>query len=104
MENLVPDMVKELEPYWADFIASSASGFGDYLVKRGEEVAEALLSVTDARTEMPELPAILKAYRAVRRSAAKHVIAALLTLAFWWRSTRTDRSSGQLRMATVASR
>jgi hypothetical protein len=77
VENLLPDMVKELEPYWTDFNASGASGFGDYLVKRGEEVAEALLSVTDARAEMSERPAILKAYRAVRGSAAKHVITAL---------------------------
>lgn len=77
VENLLPDMVKELEPYWADFNASGASGFGDYLVKRGEEVAEALLSVTDARAKMSERAAILKAYRAVRGSAAKHVIAAL---------------------------
>src|ERR1700729_4171157 len=46
VENLLPDMVAELQPYWADFNASGASGFGDYLVKRGEEVSEALLSVT----------------------------------------------------------
>ena len=70
-------MVAELEPYWADFNASGASGFGDYLVKRGEEVSEALLSVTDARAKTAERPAILKAYRAVRGGAAKHVVAAL---------------------------
>jgi len=35
VESLLPDMVAELEPYWADFTASGASGFGDYLVKRG---------------------------------------------------------------------
>ena len=77
VENLLPDMVAELEPYWADFNASGASGFGDYLVKRGEEVSEALLSVTDARAETAERPTILKAYRAVRGGAAKHVMAAL---------------------------
>lgn len=60
VENLLPDMVAELEPYWADFNASGASGFGDYLVKRGEEVAEALLSVTDARAENSERPAIFE--------------------------------------------
>ena len=77
VESLLPDMVAELEPYWADFNASGASGFGDYLVKRGEEVSEALLSVTDARAQTAERPAILKAYRAVRGGAAKHVVAAL---------------------------
>jgi hypothetical protein len=77
VENLLPDMVAELDPYWADFNASGASGFGDYLVKRGEEVSEALLSVTDARAQNSERPVILKAYRAVRGGATKHVVAAL---------------------------
>ncbi len=76
VEQMVPDMVAQLEPFWADFGASGASGFGDYLVKRGDEVSDALLSVTDARAENCERPTILKAYRAVRGSAAKHVTAA----------------------------
>ena len=77
VESLLPGMVAELEPYWADYAASGASGFGDYLAKRGDEVSEALLSVTDARAKVSERPVILKAYGAVRGSAAKHVTAAL---------------------------
>ena len=77
VESLLPDMVAELEPYWADFTASGASGFGDYLAKRGDEVSEALLSVTDARAKTSQRPTILKAYRTVRGSAARHVAAAL---------------------------
>ena len=77
VESLLPDMVAELEPYWADFTASGASGFGDYLVKHGGEVSEALLSVTDARAKTAQRPTILKAYRTVRGGAAKHVTAAL---------------------------
>jgi Family of unknown function (DUF6918) len=77
VENLLPDMIAKLEPYWADFNASGASGFGDYLAKRGDEVSDALLSVTDARAQTSERPTILKAYRTVRGGAAKHVKAAL---------------------------
>src|SRR6202020_81452 len=44
-----PQMVEQLEPFWVDFTASGSSEFGDYLVKHGDDVAEALLSVTDAR-------------------------------------------------------
>ncbi len=77
MESLLPDLVTELEPYWADFAASGASGFGDYLVKRGDEVSEALLSVSDTRAKMSGRPTIVKAYGAVRGGAAKHVAAAL---------------------------
>ena len=77
VENLLPDLVTELEPYWADFAASGASGFGDYLVKRGEEVSGALLSVSDARARMSERPVIIKAYGTVRGGAGKHIVAAL---------------------------
>lgn len=77
VESLLPDMVAELEPYWADFSASGASGFGDYLVKRGDEVSEALLSVSDARAKISDRATILKAYGAVRGGAAKHIVAAL---------------------------
>ena len=80
VENLLPDMIAKLEPYWADFNASGASGFGDYLAKRGDEVSDALLSVTDARAQTSERPTILKAYRTVRGGASKHITAALPNL------------------------
>ena len=54
VERLLPDIVDNLQPYWADFNASGASEFGDYLVKRSEEVSEALLSVTDQQAEWSE--------------------------------------------------
>jgi hypothetical protein len=75
--DMLPDMVVKLDPFWADFRASGGSGFGDYLAKRGEEVAEALLTVTDALAEESERPTVVKAYKSVRGSAAKHVQAAL---------------------------
>ena len=77
VENLLPDLVAVLEPYWAEFTASGASGFGDYLSKRGDEVSEAMLSVTDARAKMSSRPVIIKAYGSVRGSAAKNIAAAL---------------------------
>ncbi len=77
VENLLPDLVAVLEPYWTDFNASGASGFGDYLVKRGDEVAESLLSVTDARAKMSDRPVIIRAYGTVRGGAARHITAAL---------------------------
>jgi hypothetical protein len=80
VEQFVPEMVVQLEPFWADFGASGSAGFGDYLVKRSDEVSEALLAVTDARAAGCERPTILKAYKAVRGSAAKHVTAALPSL------------------------
>ena len=77
VNSLLPKLAEQLEPYWADFSASGSSGFGDYLAKRGDEVSEALLSVTDARAAASRRATITKAYRTVRGSAAKHVQAAL---------------------------
>jgi hypothetical protein len=77
MEKVLPLIVEKLEPYWADFGRSGGAEFGDYLAKRGEEVAEALLSVTDDLAAECGRVVILKTYRSVRGSAARHVEAAL---------------------------
>jgi hypothetical protein len=74
---LLPGMVQQLDPYWADFNASGGADFGDYLTKHGEEVAQALLSVTDASAAASERPVIVKAYNTVRGGAARHIEAAL---------------------------
>jgi hypothetical protein len=75
--SLLPDMIGKLEPYWADFGSARGDQFGDYLAQRGEDVAEALLSVTDARAAASGRPTIIKAYGAVRKGAVRHVEAAL---------------------------
>jgi hypothetical protein len=77
VESMLPQMVDQLEPYWADFSASGGSEFGDYLAKHGEEVSQALLSVTDARAAASGRPTITRAYGSVRGSAGKHIVAAL---------------------------
>jgi Family of unknown function (DUF6918) len=80
VEKLIPELAGKLQPYWADFSASGAGEFGDYLAKRGDEVSEALLSVTDEHAANSERAVILRAYRSVRGSAGKHVTAALPNL------------------------
>jgi hypothetical protein len=77
VESMLPQMVVELEPYWADFEVSGGSEFGDHLAKRGDDVSKALLSVTDARAAASGRPAVAKAYAAIRGSASRHVAAAL---------------------------
>jgi len=77
VESLLPEMVDKLGPYWADFAGSGSADFGDYLAKRGDEVAQDLLSVTDARAAASGRPTIIKAYNSVRGSASRHVTAAL---------------------------
>lgn len=77
---LLPGWVDALQPYWADFGATGGSEFGDYLAKRPEEVAEALLAVTDAKGRESGRPTVVKLYNAVRGGATKHIEAALPNL------------------------
>ena len=77
VQTLLPDMLVKLQPFWTEFNANGGGSFGDYLVSRGEEAAEALLSVTDERAKNSERAPIRKAYSAVRPSGVKNVEAAL---------------------------
>ena len=79
IENMLPDMVAQLEPFWVDY-TMTGGWFGDYLAKRGAEVAEALLSVTDRMARDSERATVVKAYNAVRGGAAKNIEAALPNL------------------------
>ena len=77
IESLLPNLADALQPYWTDFTAAGGSGFGDHLAKHEDEVCEALLAITDERGRDSGRPVIVKAYKTVRGSAAKHVKAAL---------------------------
>jgi hypothetical protein len=77
---MLPGIVTQLDPFWSDFTASGGSSFGDYLAKRGDEVSQALLSVTDDMARGSDKKAVVKAYGAVRGGAVKHVEAALPSL------------------------
>ena len=78
--GMLPMMVYQLEPYWADFSASGGAGFGDYLAKRGPEVCESLLAVTDSMARDSGRAAVVKAYGLVRGSAGKNIEPALPAL------------------------
>lgn len=78
--SILPGVVYQLEPYWADFKTSGGADFGDYLAKRGEEVTEALLAVTDDMAANSGRAAVVKAYQMVRGGAGKNIEPALPAL------------------------
>lgn len=80
LSGMLPDMLAQLQPYWADFGASGGADFGDYLAKRGDEVSESLLSVTDNMAQLSGRAAVVKAYQMVRGGAGKNIEAALPAL------------------------
>ena len=77
---MLPGIVYQLEPYWADFKTSGGAGFGDYLAKRPGEVSESLLKVTDDMAASSGRGAVVKAYQLVRGGAGKNIEAALPAL------------------------
>jgi hypothetical protein len=77
VQSMVPDMLDALQPYWGDFHEAGGGQFGDYLAKRGDEVSESLLGVTDNLAQKSERGTIVKAYGTVRGGAGKHIEAAL---------------------------
>jgi len=80
VHGMIPNMVYQLAPFWADFQVSGGADFGDYLSKRGDEVSEALLAVTDEMASASGRAPVVKAYKAVRGGAGKHMEAALPNL------------------------
>ena len=83
IETILPNVANALQPYWAQFSAESTPSsvnFGEYLAAREEEVAEALLAITDRRRDNSVRPTIVKAYNTIRGRASKQVKAALPAL------------------------
>jgi hypothetical protein len=77
---MLPGMAQQLDPYWADFRMSGGADFGDYLAKRGPEVSESLLAVTDDMARQSGRAAVVKAYQMVRGGASKNIETALPAL------------------------
>ena len=83
IESILPNVADALQPYWAQFTAEhtpSSGDFGGYLAARDEQVAEALLAITDRRRDNSNRPAIVTAYNTIRGRAIKQVKAALPAL------------------------
>lgn len=77
LARLGPDLLRALDPFWADFAGSGGTDFGDYLARRDSEVSGALLGVTDAKVAASGKEPVKKAYQALRGKADAHVQAAL---------------------------
>jgi hypothetical protein len=78
VNSMLDQWVDKLEPHWTGWQAKKdGKPFPDYLAARGPEVAEALLSVTDARAKSAKSGAVKKMYEKMRPSAKKHVEEAL---------------------------
>jgi len=76
VESLLPDFAAALEPIHAQALSQGQS-VGSYFAAHRQEVAEALLAVTDARAQGSEHGSVKGAYGKLRGAARKNVESAV---------------------------
>ena len=81
VDALLDDWLGKLQPHYDKWVAAKTSTFTDYLVARSDDVAEDLLSVTDARAQKTSHTTAKKMYLRMRDGAKKNVIESIPDLA-----------------------
>lgn len=81
VDSMLDEWLEKLQPHYDRWSAARASTFSDYVVARGDDVAEDLLSVTDGRAEKTSHTTAKKMYGRMREGAKKNVIEAIPQLA-----------------------
>jgi hypothetical protein len=81
VDSLLDDWLGKLQPHYDKWAANKSSSLSDFLVARSDEVAEDLLSVTDARAEKSSHGTAKKMYGKMRDGAKRNVVDAIPDLA-----------------------
>jgi hypothetical protein len=76
IDHMLDDFVGKLEPFWADAQAKNEP-VAALMNARAGEVADALLSISDARAGRAKNQGVKKAYEKLRPTGKKHVEAAV---------------------------
>lgn len=77
LDGLLDDFCAKVDPFWDAFKASGEKDARAYFARRGPEIAEALLAITDKRAEKHDNKTVRGAYYKLRPEASKHVVAAM---------------------------
>lgn len=81
VDSLLDDWLGKVQPHYDRWAATKPSSLTDFLVARGDDVAEDLLSVTDSRAEKSTHTTAKKMYLKMRDGAKKNVVEAIPDLA-----------------------
>ena len=76
LDHMLDDFATKLEPFWADAQAKNEP-IGALMNRRAGNVADALLSISDARAARAKNQGAKKAYEKLRPTGKKHVEAAV---------------------------
>jgi len=96
VDALLDDWLGKLQPHYDKWATAKTSSLSDFLVSRSDDVAEDLLSVTDARAEKTSHTTAKKMYGKMRDGAKRNVIEAIPDLAKMLEkhlATTADRAS-----------
>jgi hypothetical protein len=77
VDTLLPEFAAAMEPMYTREGGAGPDAFAKYLQSHNDEVADALLSVTDARAERAKNATIRKTYERLRGGARENVSAAV---------------------------
>ncbi len=80
VDGMLDEWLEKIQPYYDKWSANKASTFSDYLVARGDDVAEDLLSVTDGRAARTSHTTAKKMYGRMRDGAKRNVVEAVPAL------------------------
>jgi len=81
VDTMLDEWLDKLSPHFDRWSANKTSSFTDYVVARGDDVAEDLLSVTDGRAARTSHTTAKKMYGRMRDGAKKNVVEAIPDLA-----------------------
>ena len=76
MDHLLDDFSRQVDPFWTE-CQSTSSAPRAYFSQNRVNVANALLSVTDARAARASNKVLVKAYSSLRGKAVDHIAAAM---------------------------
>jgi hypothetical protein len=77
VDGLLDEWLDKIQPHFDKWEATKPSSLSDYMVSRSDDVAEDLLSVTDARAQKTTHTRAKKMYEKMRPAAKKDVIEAI---------------------------
>jgi len=81
VDGMLDEWLGKIQPHYDKWLAQKTSTFSDYMIARGDDVAEDLLSVTDGRAERTSHTTAKKMYGRMRDGAKRNVVEAIPALA-----------------------
>ena len=74
VDSLLDEWLEKLQPHYDKWAATKQGTFSEFVIARSDDVAEDLLSVTDARAQKTSHTTAKKMYQRMRDSAKKNVV------------------------------